>query len=55
VAAAQLIVREAGGLYAFGDGGLEDAELGLDARYTVAAAAGERGMEILRESIEGLP
>ena len=55
VAAAQLIVREAGGLYAFGDGALEDAELALDARYTVAAAAGERGMEILRESIEGLP
>jgi myo-inositol-1(or 4)-monophosphatase len=55
VAAAQLIVREAGGLYAFGDGGLEDAELGLDARYSVASAAGERGMGILRESIEGLP
>jgi myo-inositol-1(or 4)-monophosphatase len=55
VAAAQLIVREAGGLYAFGDGALEDAELALDARYPVAAAAGKRGMEILRESIEGLP
>jgi myo-inositol-1(or 4)-monophosphatase len=55
VAAAQLIVREAGGLYAFGDGGLEEAELALEARYSVAAAAGERGMEILRESIEGLP
>jgi myo-inositol-1(or 4)-monophosphatase len=55
VAAAQLIVREAGGLYAFGDGAPEEAELALDARYSVAAAAGERGMEILRESIEGLP
>ncbi len=52
VAAAQLIVREAGGQYAFGDGELEDAELAIDARYSVAAAAGERGMEILRESIE---
>ena len=47
-AAAQLIVREAGGLVDFGDLALEEAELGLDARYPIAAAAGERGMEILR-------
>jgi myo-inositol-1(or 4)-monophosphatase len=47
-AAAQLIVREAGGLVAFGDLPLEDAGLGLDARYPVAAAAGERGMGVLR-------
>jgi myo-inositol-1(or 4)-monophosphatase len=37
-AAAQLIVREAGGAVAFADGGLEAADLGLDARYTVAAS-----------------
>ena len=48
VAAAQLIVREAGGLVAFGDLSLERADLGLDARFPIAAAAGERGMEILR-------
>jgi myo-inositol-1(or 4)-monophosphatase len=48
VAAAQLIVREAGGLFAFGDGDHGDAPLGLDARYPVAAAAGERGMAIVR-------
>jgi myo-inositol-1(or 4)-monophosphatase len=48
VAAAQLIVREAGGLYAFGDLALEDAELDLDARYPVLAASGEMGMAVLR-------
>ena len=39
-AAAQLIVREAGGQVAFGDLPLEQADLGLDARYPIAAAAG---------------
>jgi myo-inositol-1(or 4)-monophosphatase len=48
VAAAQLIVREAGGLFVFGDGDHGDASLDLDARYPVAAAAGERGMAIVR-------
>ena len=47
-AAAQLIVREAGGVVAFGDLALEDADLGLEARYPISAAAGERGLEILR-------
>jgi myo-inositol-1(or 4)-monophosphatase len=47
-AATQLLVREAGGLVAFGDLALEDADLGLDARFPLAAAAGERGMELLR-------
>jgi len=47
-AAAQLIVREAGGQVAFGEGTLEQASLGLEARYPVAAAAGERGMAIAR-------
>jgi myo-inositol-1(or 4)-monophosphatase len=46
-AAAQLIVREAGGLVAFGELGLERAALDLEARYPIAAASGERGMEIL--------
>src|SRR4051794_23673606 len=48
IAAAQLIVREAGGLFAFADGDHSDAPLALDARYPVAAAAGERGMAIVR-------
>ncbi|HJX32989.1 MAG TPA: hypothetical protein VJ257_02225, partial [Solirubrobacterales bacterium] len=47
-AAAQLIVREAGGQVAFGDLPLERADLGLDARYPIAAAAGERSLELLR-------
>ena len=47
-AAAQLIVREAGGRVAFGDLPLADAPLGLDARYPIAAAAGERGLAIAR-------
>jgi myo-inositol-1(or 4)-monophosphatase len=47
-AGAQLIVREAGGLVAFGDLALEQAPLGLDARYPIAAAAGARGLAIAR-------
>jgi myo-inositol-1(or 4)-monophosphatase len=43
-AAAQLIVREAGGRVVFGDGPLDAASLGLDARYTFVAAAGERAL-----------
>lgn len=43
-AAAQLIVREAGGVVAFGDGPLEEAGLSLDARYPFAAAAGPEAM-----------
>jgi myo-inositol-1(or 4)-monophosphatase len=46
IAAAQLIVREAGGQVAFGELPLEDADLGLDARFPIAAAAGPRGMAI---------
>jgi myo-inositol-1(or 4)-monophosphatase len=48
-AAAQLIVREAGGMLSLGGQSLEDAELGIDARYPIAAAAGEQGMQVLRE------
>ncbi len=47
-AAAQLIVREAGGVVVFDAAGLEGADLGLDARYPVAAAAGERGLSAIR-------
>jgi myo-inositol-1(or 4)-monophosphatase len=47
-AAAQLIVREAGGTVAFGDLALSDAPLDLEARYPIAAAAGELGMARLR-------
>ena len=47
-AAAQLIVREAGGRVAFGDLPPEEAGLGLDARYPIAAAAGDRGLSIVR-------
>ena len=47
-AATQLIVREAGGQVSFADGPLEAASLGLDVRYTFAAAAGEQGLAIAR-------
>jgi len=47
-AAAQLVVREAGGAVAFGDGGLSAAPLDLEARYPIAAASGERGLATVR-------
>ncbi len=46
-AAAQLIVREAGGTISFGDLGLDGADLGLDARYPILGAAGQQGRELL--------
>jgi len=49
-AAAQLIVREAGGQVAFGDLDLSEAALDLDARYPIAAAAGDRGLAIVRSA-----
>jgi myo-inositol-1(or 4)-monophosphatase len=49
-AAAQLIVREAGGEVAFGDIAPGEALLGLDARYPIAAAAGECGLAIARSA-----
>jgi myo-inositol-1(or 4)-monophosphatase len=49
-AAAQLIVREAGGVVAFGDLPLEGASLGLEARYPIAAAAGKHGLAIARSA-----
>ncbi len=53
IAAAQLIVREAGGALAFGEVALEDADLGLEARYPILAAAGERGLATVRNAFEG--
>jgi myo-inositol-1(or 4)-monophosphatase len=47
-AAAQLVVREAGGVVAFGELPLEQADLGLEARYPIAAAAGERALDVVR-------
>jgi myo-inositol-1(or 4)-monophosphatase len=47
-AAAQLIVREAGGAVAFGDLPLEAATLDLDARYPIAAACDAASLEIVR-------
>jgi myo-inositol-1(or 4)-monophosphatase len=49
-AAAQLIVREAGGQVAFGDLSLEEAPLGLDARYPIAAACGKEAMAVTRSA-----
>jgi len=48
IAAAQLIVREAGGAVAFGDGSPEEAGLDLDARYPIAAAASEAALATIR-------
>jgi myo-inositol-1(or 4)-monophosphatase len=49
-AAAQLIVREAGGSVAFGEGGLEEAMLDLESRYPMAAANSEDGLAIVRSA-----
>jgi myo-inositol-1(or 4)-monophosphatase len=49
-AAAQLIVREAGGAVAFGDLPLDEAPLGLDARYPIAAACGEGALSLIRDA-----
>jgi myo-inositol-1(or 4)-monophosphatase len=49
-AAAQLIVREAGGSVAFGGGELSDAILDLESRYPMAAANGEAGLATMRSA-----
>jgi myo-inositol-1(or 4)-monophosphatase len=49
-AAAQLIVREAGGEVAFGDFALAEAALDLDARYPLAAACDSSSLEIVRDA-----
>jgi myo-inositol-1(or 4)-monophosphatase len=47
-AAAQLIVREAGGVVAFGDDGLSEAPLDLDSRYPMAAANSPEALGAIR-------
>jgi myo-inositol-1(or 4)-monophosphatase len=47
-AAAQLIVREAGGAVAFGDGDLSEAMLDLESRYPMAAGNSESGLATVR-------
>jgi len=49
-AAAQLIVREAGGAVAFGEGELAEALLDLDSRYPIAAASSEAGLATVRSA-----
>lgn len=46
-AAAQLIVREAGGALCFGELAPAEADLGLDARYMIAAARDEAGLAVV--------
>lgn len=53
-AAAQLIVREAGGCVAFGDVSPEQAGLGLDERYPILAAATQSGLETLLAAHQAL-
>ena len=47
-AAAQLIVREAGGAVSFGDGDLSEAMLDLESRYPMAAGNGESSLATVR-------
>lgn len=47
-AAAQLIVREAGGAVSFGDGDLSAAMLDLESRYPMAAGNGEDSLALVR-------
>jgi myo-inositol-1(or 4)-monophosphatase len=47
-AAAQLIVREAGGEVSFGSGELSEAMLDLESRYPMAAANGDAGLATVR-------
>jgi myo-inositol-1(or 4)-monophosphatase len=47
IAAAHLIVREAGGATAFGELELEQVPLDLDARYVCAAARDDAGLEVV--------
>lgn len=49
-AAAQLIVREAGGAVGFGEGELSEAPLDLDSRYPMAAASSENGLATVRSA-----
>jgi myo-inositol-1(or 4)-monophosphatase len=51
IAAAQLIAREAGGEVAFDGFGLDEAGLGLEARYAVVVANGERALGVVRNAL----
>jgi myo-inositol-1(or 4)-monophosphatase len=51
-AAAQLIVREAGGAVAFGNGDLTDAPLDLSARYPMTAARDAEALAVVRAAQE---
>ncbi|HEY8082486.1 MAG TPA: inositol monophosphatase family protein [Solirubrobacterales bacterium] len=50
-AAAQLIVREAGGSIAFGDLPLSETSLGIEARFPIAAASGAEAMATLAAAV----
>lgn len=54
-AAAQLIVREAGGQVAFGDHELSQTGLGLEERYPIAAAVTAEGLGVLLEAQGAAP
>lgn len=54
-AAGQLIVREAGGVLNFDDGGLEDAPLDLSARYDISAARTQSDLASVREAQKQVP
>ncbi len=54
IAAAQLITREAGGRVAFGRLEPGAADLGIEARYPVAVAAGERSLETIAGCLESI-
>jgi len=54
-AAAQLIVTEAGGAVAFGDLALDEADLGLDARYAVRAARNDEMLAEVQKAQERSP
>lgn len=52
-AAAQLIVREAGGEIAFGELPLSEADLGLDARYPISGASAPAALRIVTAAQPG--
>ncbi len=54
-AAAQLIVREAGGLVSFGELGLGEAPLDLEARYPIVAAAGRLSLDVAQRAQRSVP
>jgi myo-inositol-1(or 4)-monophosphatase len=54
-AAAQLMVTEAGGAVEFGGFALDEADLGLDARYAVMAARNEELLRSVRSAQERAP